>query len=337
VPRDRGGFQADLLTVLRVIELVAEGDGATGWNLTQTLVGQQFVWSLPPAGIDEIYAAGPNVIFSGTARPVGGRAIAVPGGYRVSGSWSFGSGSAESDWMLQGCEVYDGETQRLDHAGQPVRIRAFARTAECVIQDTWQVTGLRGTGSNDWSLDDVFVPQRRTQPASLHPTWPGSGPIDSGGIYAPFGSVALGIARAAIGALTELATEKTPRAATVLLREQPEVQQWLGKAEALVSSAQAWRDVVTAETWQVVTAGASLSLQQRARIRLCQTLCVDNAIEAVDLLYRAAGTTSLRLDHVLGRCWRDVHAVGQNFNAAPEFYAIAGRALLGLDPGPKLR
>ena len=152
-----------------------------------------------------------------------------------------------------------------------------------------------------------------------------------------FGAVALGIARAALDAFTTLATEKTPRASTALLREQPEVQTWVGKAEALVASAQAWRDAVATDTWQTVVAGDRLPVGKRARIRLCATLCVDNAIEAVEMLYRAAGTTSLHQDHILSRCWRDVHAVGQNFNVAPEFYTIAGRAFLGLEPGAKLR
>ena len=339
VPRDHGGLQVDLLTALRVLEAVAQGDGATAWNLTQTMVYQQLVWSLPSEGIAEIYAPGPDVIFSGTAGPVGGRAVAVSGGYLVSGSWKFGSGSAEAAWMVQGCEVYDGEMRRIDDQGQPVRVRTFVRTEDCTMQDTWYVSGLQGPGSNDWSIHNIFVPEHRTQSGGFRGTWPGLGSMDAYPLFAGphLAAVALGIARAAIEAFTELATEKTPRASATLLREQPEVQTWLGKAVALVASAQAWRDAVARDVWQTVVLSQTLTLEQRARTRLCATLCVDSAIEAVDLLYRAAGTTSLRQDHLIGRCWRDVHAVGQNFNVAPEFYAIAGRAFLGLEPGPKLR
>lgn len=357
-PRERGGAEAQLSTALHAIELLAEGDGAVGWNLTQTMVGQQFACGLSPEGADEIFAGGPDVLFSGTARPAGGRALAVKGGYVVSGTWSFGSGSAESDWMLQGCDVFDGEAPRVDGNGQPAHIRVFVPTADCNIQDTWHVSGLRGTGSNDWSIERVFVPACRSMPATLGAGWPGltmpvsdpqqpdpdgrpaaTGLVSDGtrliaGSF--FAAVALGLARAAIEEFTALAVSKQPRASRTLLREQPEVQSWLGRAEALVSSARAWSDAVAEESWRTVAGGATLSPEERARIRLCATQCVESCIEAVHPLYRAAGTTSLREENRLGRCWRDLQAVGQNFNVAPEFYAIAGRVALGLDPGPKL-
>lgn len=149
-------------------------------------------------------------------------------------------------------------------------------------------------------------------------------------------AVATGIARASIDALTELAGGKIPRGQPGLLREQAQVQEWVGRAEALLGSAHAYRAAVTRDIWETMAAGLPASPEQMARCRLASTHAADAAMQATDLMFRAGGTTSIARRHTLARCWRDVHVVGQNLALLPEYYVLGGRVFLGLDPGPKL-
>ncbi|HEY7067248.1 MAG TPA: acyl-CoA dehydrogenase family protein [Chloroflexota bacterium] len=339
VPRALGGAQVDVLTFLRAVELAAEGDGSVAWNLGTNAIAGSAALSLPDAGVREIFGDGPDVIFAGTIAPLGGTAVPVDGGYRCTGRWRFGSGCQEADWLVGSCQVREGDEPRRNPDGSPEVRRVLVRPADCTIHDTWDVTGLRGTGSHDWSVADLFVPEHRTQNFTARWThW-------SGTLYAlplhafqgpHFSPVATGIARAGLDALAELAGSKNPRQSPGLLRDDLQAQDWLGRAEALLGAAQAYRAAVTADVWATVAAGQPATAAQQARCRLAASFAVDSAIQAMDLAYRAGGSTSIERDHPLARCWRDVHAVAQNVVVGPEYYALAGRALLGLDPGPKL-
>jgi alkylation response protein AidB-like acyl-CoA dehydrogenase len=344
VPHALGGLQLDLLTFLRASELIAEGDGSVGWNLANNAVQQMIALSLPDAGVTEIFAHGPDTIIAGTAVPGGGSAVAVDGGYMVSGRWPFGSGCRESRWMLGNFQVaYDGQL-RQNADGSPTLYRGFFATTECTVIDTWDMTGMRGTGSHDWSVSDVFVPEQRTVriPGRLLTNqwqrWPG--PLYALPVHALIGAhhsvIATGIARAGIDALTELAGAKTPRARPGLLREREQVQESVARAEALLGAAQAFRSMVSASIWNTVVDGHEPTLEQNARCRLAASFAVDSARQAMDLVYRAGGTTSSQRSHQLAHCWQDLHVVAQAASVAPEWYPLVGRALLGMDPGARL-
>jgi alkylation response protein AidB-like acyl-CoA dehydrogenase len=203
---------------------------------------------------------------------------------------------------------------------------------------------MRGTGSHDWSVESVFVPSRRTVrvPARLLTNqwqrWPGTlyaVPVHS--LVGPHHSmIATGIARAGIDALTELAGAKVPRGRTGLLREQVQVQEAVARAEAILAAGQALRAQAVGDIWRTVAAGHAVSAEQVARSRLGATYSVDCARQAMDLVYRAGGTTSSQRSQPLARCWRDLHVVAQAASVAPEWYALVGRTLLGLDGGPRL-
>jgi indole-3-acetate monooxygenase len=344
VPRELDGLQLDLLTFLRAAELVAEGDGSVGWNLANNAVQQVIALSLPDAGVKEIYARGPDTIIAGTAVPGGGSAVPVEGGYVVSGRWPFGSGCRESQWMLANFQVSDNGQVRQNADGSPTLYRSFFASTECTVIDTWDMTGMRGTGSHDWSVSEVFVPEQRTVriPGRLLTNqwqhW--AGPLYALPVHALIGAhhsvIATGIARAGIDALTELAGAKTPRARPGLLREREQVQESLARAEALLGAAQTFRSSVSLSMWNTVLEGQQPTLEQCARCRLAATYAVDAAREAMDLVYRAGGTTSNQRTHQLARCWRDLHVVAQAASVAPEWYPLVGRALLGMDPGARL-
>jgi indole-3-acetate monooxygenase len=350
IPRSLGGFQLDPLTYLRVVETLAEGAGSVGWNLGNGGVGQLVTLGLPDDGVHEIYGKRADTVIAGTAVPGGGRAVPVAGGYRVSGRWQFGSGCQEASWMLGSFQVIgdDGELRRHPDGGSMYWRGVFARDEAEIVPGSWDVAGLRGTGSFDWTVKDVFLPDRRTMPQVGIPLenqwarWPGLtyqlpvvcwvGPHHS--------AVITGIARAGIDALIELAGGKIPRGrpeGTGLLRENPQVQDAIGRADAILHAGRAYRSAQIAELWNTIAAGKETTLEQRARCRIAAIYAGDSARQAMDLMYRFGGSTSFKRESRLAECWRDLHTVGQTVTIAPEWYPIAGKVYLGLEPGPRLR
>jgi alkylation response protein AidB-like acyl-CoA dehydrogenase len=332
-----GGLQVDLLSCFQVVELISEADGSVGWNLINNAVQHIAVLSLPDSGVEEIFRGGPDQIIAGTLVPGGGKGRRVDGGFVVSGRWRFGSGCRESDWMMGNFEIPDGDS--------PGVYRVLFPISECTIIDTWDMTGMRGTGSHDWTVTDVFVPERRTVfvPGGgafnqWQDRWHGTLfalPLHS--IIGPHHSVvATGIARAGIDALGELAGSKIPRGRTGLLREHEHVQDWIARAEAILGGGLAYRLAVLTDVWDTVAEGSPTSLEQRAHCRLAGSHATDCARQAMDLVFRAGGTTSTQQAHRLAHCWRDLQVVGQAASVGPEWYPLAGRALLGLEPGPRL-
>ncbi len=221
IPRSLGGLQVDTLTYLRVVETLAEGVGSVGWNLGNGGVGQLVTLGLPDAGVEEIYGKRADTIIAGTAVPGGGQATAVQGGYRVSGRWQFGSGCQEASWMLGSFQVIgdDGQPRRHPDGGSLYWRGVFARSEAEIVPGSWDVAGLRGTGSFDWTVKDVFLPERRTMPQIGIPLenqwarWPGvtyALPVQCW-VGPHHSAVITGIARAGINALIELAGGKQPR------------------------------------------------------------------------------------------------------------------------------
>ena len=346
IPRALGGLEVDPLTYLRVVELLAEGCGSVGWNIANNSIGQLVTLGLPEEGTREIHGQGPATM-AGTAVQGGGQAVPVDGGYRVSGRWQFGSGCQESSWMLGSFQILDDGEPRRGPEGKPLFWRGiFSRAEAEIVPGSWDVAGLRGTGSFDWTVDNVFLPERRTMVHAGIPLdnqwsrWPGTtyqlpavcwvGPHHS--------AVITGIARAGINALIELAGGKQPRGRPVgLLCDSPQVQDAVGRADAILNAGRAYRTAMITELWSTLASGKETTLEQRARCRLASTYAADSAREAMDLVYRHGGSTSFKRESRLAECWRDLHTVGQTVTLAPEWYPIGGRVYLGMDPGPRLR
>jgi alkylation response protein AidB-like acyl-CoA dehydrogenase len=276
----------------------------------------------------------------------GGQAVPVEGGYRVSGRWRFGSGCQESAWMLGSFQILDGGQLRRSPDGTSLYWRGvFPRSDAQVIAGSWDVSGLRGTGSFDWTVEDIFLPERRTMVHAGAPLdnqwkrWPGATyALPTQAWVGPHHSAVItGIARAGIDALIQLAGEKTPRGRTGLLCDNPQVQDAVGRADAMLNAGRAYRSAIIAEIWHTVAAGKEATREQRARCRLASVYAADNARAAMDLMYRHGGSTSFQRESRLAECWRDLQVVGQTVTIAPEWYPIGGRVYLGMDPGPRLR
>jgi alkylation response protein AidB-like acyl-CoA dehydrogenase len=346
IPRQLGGLQVDPLTYVRIVELLAEAAGSVGWNLANNSIGQLVTLGLPDEGVQEIYGERADTVIAGTAVMGGGRAAPVDGGYRVTGRWPFGTGCQESSWMLGSFQILDGDQPRRSSDGASVYWRGvFKRSEAQIVEGSWDVAGLRATGSFDWTVDDVFLPERRTMVHAGVPLdnqwkrWPGvSYSLPAQAWVGPHHSAVItGIARAGIDALIELAGQKTPRGRTGRLCENPQVQDAVGRADAILNAGRAYRTATITELWNTVAAGEDTTLEQRARCRLAAVHAADSAREAMDLMYRHGGSTSYRRESRLAECWRDLHVVGQAVTIAPEWYPIGGRALMNMDPGPRLR
>src|SRR5437870_4517439 len=178
LPEAEGGLGADILTTLHVIEEVARADGSTGWCLAMGINTLRQSAQFAPEVRRQIFFSDPIGISAGSANPRG-RAVAAPGGYRVTGHWFFASGCMHSSALHGACKVFDGDKPRLRPNGdQEIRIAYFYPKSVARIVDTWDVSGLRGTGSHDIEVEDLFVPEERTLTArELRGRW--VGPVKS--------------------------------------------------------------------------------------------------------------------------------------------------------------
>jgi alkylation response protein AidB-like acyl-CoA dehydrogenase len=332
VPRELGGEESDPMTLVRVVEEVARADGAVGWCVA--IGGEYGVFGgyLSPDAAREIYGSDPLVITGGAFRPTG-QAVVVDGGYRVTGRWPLGSGCQHSAWIVGGCRILDDDRPRLGSDGLPVMRLMFFPAASCEILDTWHSIGLRGTGSHDYTVTDLFVPAARSLSFREPPS--ARGPLYALPTIALFGTVLaavpLGIARHAIDILTELAGTKIATRSQQALREDTTMRGDLGRAEALLRSGRAFLYEALDEAWQVVTAGQTVSVTQRAMVWLASTHATNAAKQATELMFSAGGATSAYTSSGLERCLRDIHAAGQHLTVASANYELVGQALLGSD------
>lgn len=346
-PRSLGGLQVDPIIYTNVVETLAEGCGSVGWNIANNNIIKLATLGLPDEGVQELHEQGPDFVVAGTAIAGGGQARPVPGGYRVTGHWTFGTGCMEASWMLGSFQILDDDAPRRGPDGGIGHWRGLFRRSEVeVIAGSWDVAGLRGTGSFDWTVTDVFVPEHRVVYHAGAPLdnqwsrWPGLAyALPSLAWVGPHhSSVVTGIARAGIAALIELARVKVPRGrSTATLAQSEQAQEAIARADTLLGAARLWRSAKIADLWETLAAGQETTLEQRARCRLAAVHAGDAARQAMDMVYHFSGTTGFKRGTRMAECWRDLHTVGQTAMVAPEWYPMGGRAFLGMDPGPRLR
>jgi alkylation response protein AidB-like acyl-CoA dehydrogenase len=323
LPRALGGPELHPIEYVRVIEALATADGSVAWCANVAGVQSLAAGRLGEDAAREIF--GCHSIVVGSFSP-SGTAVVEKGGFRVSGRWTFGSGINHSSWVVGNCVVNDSLTATLDTAAVVPETRFLFFPANAVeIIDTWNVSGLRGTGSHDFRVHDLFVPETHctsafhataVQPGTLFQIPPHS--LFAVGLAA----VTMGIARAAIDAVSDL----------VHLPSRPSVHTALARAEALARAARAAVFEAIREQWAEVDAGDPPSMNARASIRLSCTYCAEACAKAVDLVYAAAGSSAVFESGRIARCFRDVHAARQHIGLSINNYEPAGRVLLGLDP-----
>jgi len=337
LPRSLGGAELDPLTYTEILYTLAQGDGSTAWCLGQNSGCSMIAVYLPAETAQEVFGGPRGILAWGPDLPNAGRAVAVDGGYRVTGRWGFATGGRHASWL--GCHVPvfepGGAPRMLPNGRQQVRTMVF-RKSEARIIDNWHVLGLRGTGSDSYALDDHFVPQPysagRDNAAELRET----GPLyqfTSGMIYAmSFAHVSMGIAKGAFDAFIEIARDKVPRGSKYTLRDNNVIQSQVGQCEARLKSARAYLRGVIAEMWDEARTGGAISAAHHPQLRLASTWAIHQSRDIVATVYHAAGASAIFESNPLERRMRDIHAGTQQGQGRPVHFETVGQTLLGLPP-----
>jgi alkylation response protein AidB-like acyl-CoA dehydrogenase len=303
---------------LRCAEAVARGNASAGWCVSIAITSSLLVAYLPASSRDELFGDGRGVA-AGVWAPRG-TARTVDGGVVVSGRWAFCSGISHADMMFAGCLVDD----------QRVPSVVALRKEDLQVLDTWHTLGLRGTGSHDSVVDEVFVPADRV--LSLF-----DGPVVDRPLYRfpvfgffalSIGAAALGNARGAIDDLTELACAKKGLGSTRTLAERPATQAAVATAESELEAARAlyYQGIETA--WQASQDGEGVSVDARNRLRLAATHAVRTSADVVRDMYDLAGGTAIYDSSPLQRRFRDAHTATAHFQVNEASRELPGRILL---------
>ena len=267
-----------------------------------------------------------------------GKAVKNGDGFTVNGRWPFASGCQHATWFVGHFAIFDGDSPRLQPNGLPETRFGFLPADECEILDTWTTSGLRGSGSHDWMVKDRFIPEPRTFNLAA-PTLYRKGPLYTlpNLLLYKAAAVYLGIARGAIDDFIALAsnkpiTFKSPSAAKAMLRDETYAQCTVAQAEAMVSSARGFIFEALGDMWNTLLTGDLPSLRQRARARLAMVHASTACTQAVELLYKASGGSSVYTGNPFDRRLRDVQTADQHVVVSLKTWEVTGRVLLGLEP-----
>lgn len=332
LPKSLGGHEAEPAQLLELIETVASGDGSTGWCLMIGATTAACAARLPEDAARLIFGD-PLTISAGVFAPMG-RAVpdAEGRGWRVTGRWAWGSGAQNADWIFGGCLLLEnGEPRRLPN-GQPESVMLAFPKQSVALHDTWHSFGLCGTGSLDFSVDDVLVP------ASHAVALQSAAPREAGVTYAfpIFGLLALGIAAVSLGLLrgvldgfTGIAGTKRPAGSARGLSERATVQTAMAEASAAHGAARAYLFEAVAQATLAARHGR-LDLPAKAKLRLAATHAAQMAAREIAKLHVLAGGTDVALAQPIQRALRDAQVATQHLMVGPATLELAGRALLGL-------
>jgi alkylation response protein AidB-like acyl-CoA dehydrogenase len=334
VPRSHGGFELTVPEVLPMLETLAAADSSVGWVTMIGVVSQLFCSRLPRESYDQVYADGASAVVVGVGTPAG-RAEAVDGGYyRVSGRWPFASGCQNAQWIAAHCVVCkDGEPVKSDHG--PLTRFVMLRAEYWRIEETWQASGLTGSGSHHVVLDNVDISEAWVFDL-LHGPSSVPGPFES--VPAPFiptlhSAVAVGIATGAVADLAAMAgAGRRQLFAAADLKDSPIFQHEFGRLGAELRAARALLEVQAAQQWRRAAEGMldgkadfADGLQGGAWIHAACTNIVSGC-------YTLGGASVVMNTSPLQRRLRDIHATRQHIFAQERFYAIAGKHALGFPP-----
>ena len=329
-PRANGGGELDPLTQVRVVEELSRMDGSVGWLTMIAAAGSVISAFLDPAVAQRLFGQIDSVS-AGQIRPPQ-RADVVDGGFRVNGRFRFASGCQHASVMICGCALYKDGQPLLRADGQPKARVMLVPASKVKIIDTWDTTGMRGTGSHDFVVDNVFVPSEESASILQASRYPG--PLYT---FPPIylvchAGVPLGIARGAMDSMLELCGRKEMMPGRQLLREDTQVQETIAWAQASLGAARSYVYGTLEDLWETMCQGRAPSIRQRADYRLMMVYCHRIAKEVISVLYDTAATSAIFRSHPLERQMRDILTACQHRVVHARMYRPAGRMLLGLDP-----
>ncbi len=345
LPPELGGEDASSMETIEVLEAISAIDASVGWNV---MIGSE-INAMAAGGMDkdlakEVYLDNPRVIMCGGGGPgtIPGKAVEQPNGdYKIWGQTTFQSGCHQVEWAFMSCPIYESEDAEgpiMDEAmGMPKMKMFFVNKSKFEIVDTWDVAGLRGSGSHDVKCDGAIIEKkwRDVELVSLPAHYPN--PVFR--IPVPLrlsynkAAVALGVGRGALDVFEDLAQNKVPMLSSGTLRERPVAQYRTGEAEATVQAARAFVMESMREVEDELHAGAEHpSAEITKKARLACTFAANACMHAVDLIHNTAGTTGARMYSPLERKLRDAHGCASHRWVAHPLYETIGKLYLGHEP-----
>ncbi len=341
LPPELGGEDASVRETVEVLEAMAAIDGSVAWNvMLGSEINAMAAGGMPVDIAKEVYLDNPRVIMCGGGGPgsTPSRALAQPdGSYLVSGRTTFISGCHNARWCFMVAPVFDGETLRQTPDGQPVVRTWFLRRDQWEILDTWDVAGLRGSGSHDVQANDARVTPHYARVELMQLPALYDNPVFR--IPVPLrlaynkSAVALGVARGALESFEELANKKVPLMSMAPLRERPIAQYRMGEAYAKYRAARAYLLEAMDEVEDELRRGAEAPSGPATRnARLACTYAANASMEVVDSIHNAAGTSAMRMNNPLERKLRDAHGCATHRWVSHALFADLGRILLGGEP-----
>ena len=324
VPRSVGGLEVDYLDYLALTQAVATADGSTAWCFNQNNILGTMASLMPEPLAQEIWSDSRSILCNGP--PAHSTFVEVDGGYSVSGRWNFSSGSRHATWAVG-----------LERIADPNALTCIIPKGEFTFIDTWQVNGLKGTGSFSFEAKDVFVPSSRVYVEAQTPREDGPLYLIPRSLFfgSGFGMVALGVARSALDAAIEIATRKKPQEQT-LLRDQPAIQRIIGQAEATWGAANAFLREKAAKLWEKALADHELPLEHRMELRLASSHAIRQGAQVTDMAYSVFGSSAIFESVPIQRKFQDSHAITQQIQGRLEHYDSAGQYFLGFEPSGRM-
>src|SRR6266478_3782098 len=320
LPQSVGGAEAPPEIFMQMLEEIAKADASTAWCLGQCTVCAMTAAYLDPDAAREIFAAPTGILAWGS---IAHEVQVVPGGYRATARWDFASGSRQASWLGAHVQIVeaDGTRRRKPNGAPEIRTILFPVTS-ATMYDVWDVIGLNGTGTDSYSVDNLFIPEKfaalRDDPTALRE----KGPLYRITTYTMYGlgfaAVSLGVARATLDAAIDLARGKAS----------------IGRLEGNLRAARAYLYATANEAWRDLTQTGNLDEQHRIALRLASTWTIHQAASVLDSAYHMAGATAVFRANKFERRFRDMHAIAQQVQARNTHYEDVGKAILGNSSEP---
>jgi alkylation response protein AidB-like acyl-CoA dehydrogenase len=339
LPKQLNGHGAGLETFVKVMEALAAVDASTAW-----CVGQASGCSMAAAYVDaaiarEIWGDDPRGVLAWGFQ-LEGRAKVVPGGYQVTGKWAFGSGGHHATWMGGHChvELPDGSLLQ-DTNGNLIERTMLFRQEQINWSNTWNVVGLRGTGSDTYTVTDLFVPNAYTVRRDIDEERRIDDPFfrfTSTSAYAcGFAGVSIGIARGMLDELTNLAQSKKPSHTSRALRDSPVMHHLVAENEAKLRSARAFVLETIRDGEDCIRRTGALDTENRVLMRLATTTAIRRAKEVAECAYHEAGATAIFTSNTFEQKMRDIHASAQQVQGRTGHIEVCGQYFLGIKPSAR--
>jgi len=335
LPRSSNGVETDPVTFFHVIETIARGDASTAWCVSQAggCAMSAAYLDLPVA--QSIFGEDPRAVLAWGPGPKV-KAVECEGGYKVIGVWAFASGGRHATWLGAHCPIFKADgSPRLHETGRQQERTMLVRTGDVQWTDIWNTVGLRGTASDQFALDDFFVRADHSITREFELERREQGPLyrmGAGTCYqVGFAGVACGIARGALDCFLDVARNKVPRGLKSPLRDNAVVQSNLAQAEVNLRAARGFVLQSMAGVWKDLSAGNTITVEQRIVVRMAATNAIHKAKDAVDFAYNAAGATAIFGNHPLERRFRDIHTVTQQLQGRLSHFETVGAWMMGAD------